>query len=441
MLVDAPLAVRDLAALVGHQEPLHRVHSQLLRAAHSIRPVVESGAVLAACSDEFNGEIRTAFDRDVARLLTAPDIPGTRRVFAVSNMSGRIEPGAIALADLHFTARSRTAGQKLLLVQIASHVGRREAPGGVSWGELDRFGTTSPCCGALRLLLDAPRSAAAVRFPWFDQLTAFFGPERLAALRADASPYAMVRAAVTHAVLQAETAIVDLLREPPQTPTHVLLFALVVVNRRGPDAALPVGLHHLRFEHGEVHIEHGASLRSTPGALEVEVVNGKLALRSREDEPAAEPAETVAAAASGARDGELRITLPSDAAADVPAVLEPEVRQRVERGRRQLAMLASRKQGMRIYARPVLRALLQGLSVAAPEVGLAALAFESGRGLFRAARLEHLIARGPSSAEARAALHDIEPTLQQLGHREAREVLELLLAGHHPLLGDGRGGR
>jgi len=27
-------------------------------------------------------------------------------------------------------------------------------------------------------------------------------------------------------------------------------------------------------------------------------------------------------------------------------------------------------------------------------------------------------------------LHDLEPTIQQLGHREAREVLETLLALH-----------
>ena len=64
-------------------------------------------------------------------------------------------------------------GQKLLLIEIASHVGRRETETGSLWGELDRFGTPSPCCGALQLLLDIPASAGAVRFPWFDQLTAF----------------------------------------------------------------------------------------------------------------------------------------------------------------------------------------------------------------------------------------------------------------------------
>ena len=101
------------------------LHGAVLRAAHAVGPVVESGAVLATCSDEFNGEIRSAFDRNVARALSAPNVPGGRRIFSVSNLGGRIEPGAIALADLHFTALSRERGAKLLLLEIASHVGRR----------------------------------------------------------------------------------------------------------------------------------------------------------------------------------------------------------------------------------------------------------------------------------------------------------------------------
>ena len=89
-----------------------------------------------------------------------------------------------------------------------------------------------------------------------------------------------------------------------------------------------------------------------------------------------------------------------------------------------------------VYARAALRAFLQGLSLVAPEIGLAALALEGGRELFRGAQLARLLERGPSSAEARKVLHDFEPTLQQLSHREARQVLEFLLAEHHPVLGE-----
>jgi hypothetical protein len=428
MQIHAPSTLHELATLLGREEALHTVHSAVLRAASRIRPVVESGAVLAACSDEFNGELRSAFDRDVARLLSAPEIPGTRRVFAVSNLGGRIEPGAIALADLHFTARSQSAGEKLLLIEIASHVGRRETHAGTRWGELDRFGTTSPCCGALRLLLDAPESAAAVRFPWFDQLNAFFGPTRLAALRADRSAHAMLRAAVVHAVLQSESTIVDLLREPPRSPTHVLLVALVVVNRRGPDNAIPVGLHHLHFVAGEAELVHGTALRSTPEALAVDGTHTLLRVSSPFEE--APPAEAAAGAPEKAH---ARATVPPGARG---RARERDVRAHVARHRRQFERLRRHPHAMHVYARATLRAFLQGLSLLAPEVGLAVLALEGGREVLRSAQLAKLLERGPSSDEARRVLHDIEPSLQQLGHSEAREVLEVLLAEHHPVLGE-----
>jgi hypothetical protein len=418
-----PHALTSLEQMVGREEPLYALHGALLRAAHALRPVVESGTLLATCSDEFNGEIRAAFERDVARVLTAPHVPATRRVFSVSNLGGRIEPGAIALLNQHFTARSLERGHKLLLIEIAGHVGRREVSGSTVWGELDRFGNPSPCCGALQLLLHPTPSAEAVRFPWFDQLTAFFGAERLAALRADTSPWRMARAAVVHAVLQAETAIVDLLREPPPTPTHVLLCALVAVNRRGQDSSVPVGVHHLVFEHGLARFEHGVGLRSTPGALRFEERHGRLQVEAPFDsfEEHAPPAVAPALAA-GLHSPELGELARSE-----------RVHAQLERARQQFRSLAPRPQVLRIYARPLLRALLQGLSVLAPEVGLAAMALEGGRDLFRAQHLKKLLAGGPSTAAARAALHDLEPTIQQLSHHEAREVLELLLSEQHPL--------
>jgi hypothetical protein len=422
MQTQAPFALRELATRLGREESLGALHAAVLRAAHALRPVVESGAVLAACSDEFNGELRAAFERDVARQLSAPGIPGTRRVFSVSNLGGRIEPGAIALANLHFSARSSRAGEKLLLIEIASHVGRRElAGGGTAWGELDRFGMPSPCCGALRLLLDVPESSGAVRFPWFDQLTAFFGPERLAALRSDASPLAMLRAAVVHAVLQSETAIVDLLREPPVTPTHVLLVALVAVNRRGTDNAIPVGLHHLRFADGEASILAGSALRSTPAEIAIDDSRTHLVVSSRfpaDGGPSPQAARRPASAGARAR---------ARAAA---------VRELVLRHRRQFARVAGEGETRKVYARPALRAFLQALSVAAPDVALAALALEDGREVFRGAELAELAREELDPSDAQRVLHDLEPSLQQLGHREADELLASLMSEQHPLLGE-----
>ena len=440
--MQAPLAFRDFETNLGREESLYVVHNAVVRVAQTIRPVVESGAVFAACSDEFNGEVRTAFASDVARMLTGPHVPGHRRVFAVSNLGGRIEPGAIALADQHFTARTARStgtggdeGEKLLLVEIAGHVGRRDAPTGPVWGELDRFGTSSPCCGALRLLLDKPAGHDSVRFPWFDQLSAFFGPERLSALRGDTSPHQMLRAAIVHAVLQSETALVDLMRDPPATATHVLVVGLVVVNRRGTDNAIPVALHHLVFQAGEAEIRFGASLRSTPGALTVDASQSNLRVSSPLPEaPVPRPAAAMRAAPPP-------LPRPHALPGPGPSVIHgaqarsEEVQAHVREGRRRLESVEKHPGLVRIYARPLLRAFVQGLSIVAPEVALAAFPLELVGEWAHAHHVRNLLARGPSTEEARRLLHDLEPALQQLGHAQAREVLEALLARHHPLLG------
>jgi hypothetical protein len=113
----------------------------------------------------------------------------------------------------------------------------------------------------------------------------------------------------------------------------------------------------------------------------------------------------------------------------------PAARAQVDSAKRQLRAMHAHPSALRIYARPLLRALLQGLSIAAPEVALAALALEGGREFFHAAQLKRLLVHGPSTEEARKLVHDLEPTLLQLGHKQAREVLETLLAETHPLLG------
>ena len=59
-----PFALTDLAGLLGREEPLYALHGAVLRAAHAVGPVVESGAVLATCSD-------VAPDWDRALLLSA----------------------------------------------------------------------------------------------------------------------------------------------------------------------------------------------------------------------------------------------------------------------------------------------------------------------------------------------------------------------------------
>lgn len=412
------MPLRELEGLIGREVPLEVLHGALRRSCQSVRGIGEYGTCLVTCSDEFQGELRRSFDRDVARALL-PYEHG--RTFSVSNMAGRIEPGALQLADQHFTVKTRNGGAKLLLAVVAAHVGRRRGDGATVYGEFDRFGLPSPCCGALCMLLAPPAAALSVRHPWFDQLSDFFGPERLGALREAPAQHRLVSAAIVHSVLQAESGLTDLLRDPPRTATHVLLISSVIVNQRGSDGALLCGYHHLISDGEHVHVEAGGSLRSTPDSHRIRSEGDLLVVESpwEEDDHAA-----------------ATLPRPTDpaAVAEVHKVLArssaPAVRERIERARRQVEHLERRHGGMRVYARPVLRGLLQALSVAAPEVGLAALLVESATDLARARHLRDLLARGPTTDEARRVLHDLEPTIQQLGHREAREVLETLLALH-----------
>jgi hypothetical protein len=266
------------------------------------------------------------------------------------------------------------------------------------------------------MLLQPPAAAASVRYPWFDQLSAFFGPERVAALRSD--PMCMVKTAVVHAVLQAETALADVYRDPPASATRFLIMPMVVVNHEGPDDAIVVGVHDVKVENGDPEVIHGTALRSTPEALTVSAEGGRVTITSDEGFSApAVPEQT----AVERRQAITPPPVPVSRAATPPAALA-----RLEDARVDAQRLAHDPHLSRVYARPILRGLLQGLSVLAPEVALAAMAFEGGRAVKRTQRLRKLLAQGPSTDEARRVLHDVEAEIQQLGHREAQEVLELL---------------
>jgi hypothetical protein len=412
--------VNLLEPLVGREMPLDVLHGEVRRSAQAVRNVVEYGTMLVGCSDEFNTELRTSFDRDVARPLL-PHVQS--RIFAVANLAGRVEPTALQLADQHFTVKTRRQGAKALIVEIAAHVGRRTTADGWKYGEVDRFGDPSPCCGALFNLINPPAASNAVRHPWFEQLTAFFGPERLATLRADTGPYRMVAAAIVHAVLQAESSLVDLLREPPPTNTHVLVLPLVVINQRGSERAILVGCHHILCEDQVAHVQRGFSLRSTPSALQFDMSSGTLTVVSPFDEVdgAPEPAH------KPHRPHKERPT-PRSATAALERLSEPAVEKKVLHTAKQVERLRSHPNALRVYSRPLLRALVQGISVVAPEVGLAALLSEGIGELIHAHHLHDLVQRGPTSEEARRALLELEPRIEQLGHKQAQEVLESLLA-------------
>lgn len=420
----SPTALASLARLLGRETSLDVVHGEIRRAAQTVARVAEYGMCLITCSDEFQGELRASFDRDVAQPLMAPLTLQQRRIFSVSNLGGRVEPGALELANDHFTVRTAREGEKLLVVELAAHVGKILEGHGAVYGTLDRFGVRSPCCGALTLLLEKPRSSTTVRYPWFEQLTAFFGPERLAELRADAGPLRLVRTAVVHAVLQVETAIVDLLRDPPRTPTHALICALIVVNQRGPDTAVLVGFHHLRFDAAGAWIEGGASLRARPDSLAPVLENGRLRIDSRplarEESPRDEDLVT--------RDGVARRSARLGPAERVlrSALASPELTSEAARVRALTQQLGNRSIDVATYARPILRAVLQRVARQQPEFALAVLYLCANARSPRATELAAFFARPTTTEAAQRTFLHFERELQELDVFVARAVLDYL---------------
>jgi hypothetical protein len=415
--------MESLRRIIGKEQALDQFHLIVRRAAGQVADVSSYGACLVTCADERLGVTRSGFDRAVATPLISDAANARDRVFSVSNMAGRLEPGAFSLIDDHFT-RADSRGSKLLIFEIASHVGRIKKGTEFEYGHVDRYGRTSTCCGALTVLLDAPSTTDTVRHPWFEQLNAFFGPVRLAALRAITDSTRMVAAAIVHAAMQAESAVSEVFQNPPAKATHVLLIGGVAVNQQWADGFLPVSYHHLRARRGRVEILSGYSLRTTPESLRIDVSRARIEVEGgREMETAPRVQRHVAEA------------VPEPAAAEAIEVLsqlEPhhrdELDKRLDAVRSQVESVRHDPEAWRTYARPILRGLFRGLSVVQPELGVGALLYEGGEKLFSRHKLKQIVDRGPSSVEGRRVLHDVEAELQQLNHEDAQQVLDILLS-------------
>jgi hypothetical protein len=426
----SPAALVELHKLVGAEIALDAYHGALRRGTQAAARLASCGAVLVTCSDEFQGELRNHFERDVARPLCSGSIVGQRNVFALSNMAGRLEAGALDLALQHFSARN-ASGERTIVVEIMAHCGVVHSKSARSYGRVDRFGASSECCGALARMLEGSDELEAVHHPWHEQLTAFFGEERLAALRAHDPATRLLATAITHAVLQGESGVAEVLRARCAQATHVLIACGVVLNRGGADTVLPVALHHLRAERGDVDVVHGVSLRSTADAMRFEHRAGRLTVLTDEHVESVGPRR---AQLESRAEFVTQVRLLHSASDEFAAARAKLAREQLEATRRRVERIKAHPQVWRVYARPLLRGLMQTLGVLAPEFGLVAMLVQSGHDAARAQRLRRLLERGPSSDEARRVLQEIEAEIQQLGHRDAQEVLDLLLGDRSPLL-------
>lgn len=414
--------MNELRRVIGREQPLDQFHLSLRRAATKDPAIRTFGCCLVTCADERQGQTRSSFDREVATSLISDATNPRDRVFSVSNLGARYEAGTLPLLDDHYTRK--TAGPKLLVVEIASHVGRVKLEEGFDYGFIERFGRRSTCCGALTTLLKPQETPPRVQPSWLDEVTSNFGPARLAALRDLDEPARLVAAAVVHAALQAESAVSDLLHHSLAASTDVLLAAGVSVNQQWADGFLPVAYYHLKTGDGAAQIVSGYSLRTTPQALKIEVAAPRVVV---------EGGQAMEAASRVQRINETQGAEPLDS--EILSVIsnltpqhQEELERRLEAVRAQVNSVRHDPAVWRTYSRPILRGLFRGLSVVQPELGIAALLYEGGEKLLSSHRLRTIVDHGPATLEGRRALQDIEAELQQLNHEDAQQVLEVLLS-------------
>ncbi len=457
----------EIITHVGAERALSQYHGSLRRAAAAIPNADGFGAGLLTCADELLGELEHGFERDVATPLMSAKIPAQRRVFTVRNLGARAETGMVGLVSNHFTLNPQATAPTVLVIEVSAHVGRTGAKEDSRFGSVDRFGLDSPCCGALDAMLGHTKEGPS-GLDWLDQLRMAFGPVRLRVLREMDPAVRLLATAIVHAVLQAEAVVTEFFQTPPPTPTHLIVVSNVAINQAWAPSVLSTSAHHLRCDSDGPTVVEGFSLRSTPEALHIrregsavrveagELMETTTAQRRRvrapketpragaQPQPGAQPQlgapemttesgppplphdESLGEAPS--HDGPSRDAPPPELS--LPASITSKIAETpaMLRARRQLEDVSHNAVLQRTYARPILQALLQGLSVVSPEVGIAQMLVHGVGGVAQANKLQRILEQGPDSPAARQTLHQMEAELQQLNHEEALQVLKILTA-------------
>jgi len=227
--------IHDLIAVESDTEAVARA---LVRFSSELGAAIV-GAFHITCSDEAEGQCSQVFQRSFVEGQLPELKPGCRWPFRSANLGARYEWGAVGMAEEHFALSPNDL--KLLVLKINAHVGVSDTVDGPSYGQIDRYGHESSCCGALAGLLRGGD------IPALDELGEAFrydGKDRVAILR-DSSRveprHRALFAAVTNARLQARRAVEDIRQHRPKTPTVFLVLPAVTINRPDADSELVVG--------------------------------------------------------------------------------------------------------------------------------------------------------------------------------------------------------
>ncbi|MFH1746622.1 MAG: hypothetical protein ABIG44_06205 [Planctomycetota bacterium] len=230
--------LNELLCLEARLADVARALRQHVRALDA--PVV--GALHLMCADESEWECGAALQRHFINDLL-PDLKfGTKSPFRLLNLGGRYEPGALAVAEHHFTTPETRSAFKVLLVKVNAHVAVDGLGAQALFGHMQRYDSESTVCGALHALLKGGEQ------PFLNDLRTTFneGQDRLAALLDDnlvEARYRSLFVALVNARLQTRRVEQEIAKHEPASPTHYLVASCVTLNRPEEDTELLCGLY------------------------------------------------------------------------------------------------------------------------------------------------------------------------------------------------------
>lgn len=399
--------MQALRELIGAERAVSAVPRALCEHAREVGAPI-TGGVLVTCVDEAEAEQAHAFHDGFVRHVLPPLKFGHPSAFRLAMPGGQYEFAAVRTAERNFAAAGRVGERKLMVVKVNAHTGFAEHDGAPSFGYAHRYGGTTPCCGALHVLLSGGRLPS----PGLAEALGSEAVDRLAALRDPAQVPLRergLRAALASARLQARKVVLDVQDYRDAPNTRWLIVACATINRADRDTEILCGFYR-SVGAGQAQQFEYQGLGDDPVAYVLSEKNRHLlvgdgafdAPRPARDhrQLLAARAEQVAAAAAKQND---------------PRLLD--VRDAVRHGRHRQAD----KSGA------LLSSALLVLGELAP-VPAALLLFARGAAGIHHTWKVHRIARDLSRrADAQAVLNDVESRIDELPPDEREALLELLL--------------
>ncbi len=391
---------------IGRERLVTEVSRELYQAAFDFHaPVV--GALHIHCADEAEYESVNAFRQLFIHRLLPKLKTGQRGTLLLANLGARYEWGALHVADEHFSTPEAQKQYKLLVVKINTHVGVTQSRTHELLGEIEHYGRSSPCCGALTALL-----AGGTR-PFLQELREMFQSEnndRLDKLMDDtcvAPDMRSLMTAVVAARLQARRAMLDIQALQAMSPTVFWVVPCVSLNRPGQDTEIVCGLY-TSDRRGETPQDVYVGLGDDPGTYQVSKEFNRYYVDDLEGSdwrPARDHREWVW------NRWQARSSTPS-----------PQDARLASMG----AEVAANKHLNTTHAKALLKLAMPILAEVAP-IPAALFLFAQGLvGIHHIYRVHRLADEAASSAEARPILDEVQAKIDTLDPDKAQGLVELL---------------